>query len=229
MSGGNDQSPATEQQVPGGSVNIIDGENSPPNEIDDLLESTLSGNVFSVGSTPARNSPYMQLEVSASLIHSSCQLIARACANTGAANNFSAASLIRRLGAKVTSYPDSSYNYKDLIQNIINVIREARIYDTLPSEKNKQLLNVLVMDSWDNNNVLIDIETLVVWAIISPAFLLPSSPQPGQSQTEVLAIHGGKSSTSFVRPARRIFTKPDYSQPELVQLALSQLRKHILR
>ena len=84
LSGGTAQLP-TGQQVSGGSINLIDEGDSPPTETNDLVESTLSGNVFSVGGTPAQNSPYMHLEVTASLTHIGRQLVARACAHTRSA------------------------------------------------------------------------------------------------------------------------------------------------
>ena len=52
------QTPANGQQVSSDSnVHIIDGGDVPPPASDDLQESILSGNVFSIGGTSANHSP----------------------------------------------------------------------------------------------------------------------------------------------------------------------------
>ena len=78
------------------------------------------------------------------------------------------------------------------------------------------LLHVLVTISWNNNTIIIGIENLVVWGIISPSF-----PIPSLKQTDVLAVHGDKTSPSLVKPPRRLFDEPDYSNPEQVEMVLS--------
>ena len=72
---------------------------------DDLVEKVLSGNVFSIGGTFPQNSPYMNLQVAASLTHTGRQLTARACADTGSTNNFCGESLIGKVKAEISTFP----------------------------------------------------------------------------------------------------------------------------
>ena len=60
-------------------------------------------------------------------------------------------------------------------------------------------------------------------SIISPSF-----PRPGQNQSETLAVQDGKLSPPFIKPARRLFGEPDYSDPQQVETVLSQLIQFIL-
>ena len=83
----------------GGNVNLIDDGDS-PSESDELVESVLSGNVFSIpGSTNTQSSPYVNLQVAATLTHTDRQQIARACADTESANNFCPESLTSKVMA----------------------------------------------------------------------------------------------------------------------------------
>ena len=65
------------------------------------------------------------------------------------------------------------------------------------------------------------------WGSISPYFPLPS-PSDCQQKIDVLAVHGGKSLTPFVRTSPRIFVEPDYARPEQVDTAINQLKEYIL-
>ena len=77
-----------------------------PSEVDDLVEKVLSDNVFSIlGSKNARSSPYMNLQVAATLTHTGRQQTARACADTGSANDFCPESLASKVKAKNKTYP----------------------------------------------------------------------------------------------------------------------------
>ena len=78
---------------------------------DELEESVLSGNVFSIpGGTNMLNSPYMNLPVEASLTLKCWQQIACACANTGSGNNFCAESLAIKVKAIIKTFPGKNHN-----------------------------------------------------------------------------------------------------------------------
>ena len=89
---------------------------------------------------------------------------------------------------------------------------------------------MLVTNSWQANNILVGLETLVKCGFISPKFPLPTSSPDGKEATEVLEVQRGKSSPSipFVRQKRRIFPKPDYSKPSQVEEALYKLKQYMI-
>ena len=169
----------------------------PPSSSDNLIETTFSGNLYSIGGKTGKLSPYIYLPPTRSLTQNCHQAVAKACANTGSANNFASAGFIQKLGAKVISVEGRTYNYKDASQNAINVVGETRIFLQLPNEKSKRFLEILVTDSWCTDTILIGIDTFASWKSISSYFPLPVPPDC-QEETEVLSIHGGKSITPFV-------------------------------
>ena len=80
----------------------------------------------------------------------------------------------------------------------------------------------MITKSWTHDTIIIGIHSLGEWGRIKPSF-----PFPGPGKTEVLAITEGKKST-FTRPARRVYTEPDYINPLSVSSALKQLKTDIL-
>ena len=90
--------------TPDGNVLIIDGGSVPPkSDSDDLIESILGGHVYSIGGKSGKLSPYIYLPATRSLTQNCRQAVAKACADTGSANNFASAGFIQKLGAKVIS------------------------------------------------------------------------------------------------------------------------------
>ena len=92
--------------------------------------------------------------------------------------------LCTKYKVKVETGLGHSYDFKDASGNKLRVTGEANLFVQLPGETKRRYLRGLVMSSWTHPTLIIGLEMLRKWDIVSDRFPLPLEREPGVLSVE---------------------------------------------